>query len=240
MTPIGAGLGQFHVSRTGLGYCPGQGLRFSTRRRCPRAGQRTARRSARRRPRCPGPPPARGPSRAGWPLGRPHRHRGVGRDLPGELERGRAVLAAGTAGGPARAVRPRRCRPGGRSAPGPRPGPGPGGATPARCTAAGHQPDRHLGQPEGGGVIGHHQVAGERQLAAAAEGKPCTAAMAGCGSASSAPNRPRIACRCRRMSASVRPARPSGPPRRRRPASRPRRTRPRGPLTRRPAPRRPG
>ena len=37
--------------------------------------------------------------------------------------------------------------------------------------------------------------------------KPCTAAMAGCGSASTAPNTPRIACRWRMMSASVMPAR---------------------------------
>ena len=53
---------------------------------------------------------------------------------------------------------------------------GPGGADPPGqqlgAAAAGDHPDRHLGQPEHRGLVAHDQVAGQRQLEAAAEREP--------------------------------------------------------------------
>ena len=51
-----------------------------------------------------------------------------------------------------------------------RPGPSPAQRQ-LGAAAAGYQPDRHLGQAEHCGGVGHHQVAGQRQLAAAAKGE---------------------------------------------------------------------
>ena len=105
-------------------------------------------------------------------LGGPDRHRGVRGDLPGELEGRGAVLAARYP--PVDEPEPFRLV-GADPASGQDEVRGPARTEPPRgqlrAAAAGHEADRHLRQSEHRRVVRHDQVAGQRQLAAAAEGE---------------------------------------------------------------------